>query len=121
MGTRLVQPAPCTTHKRDLAHRGHHPEERVAAHSSGDKSYLRVLSVYDVANVQFLARRLLLESLGYWRYLGTHENLRRLTAPAAARAPNQRGRRLKPRVSRTAPRRPACDSESFNRFLPALP
>lgn len=61
----------------------------IAAHSSGDKSYLRVLSVYDVANVQFLARRLLLESLGYWRYLGTHENLRRLTAPAAARAPTR--------------------------------
>ncbi len=61
----------------------------IAAHSSGDKSNLRVLSVYDVANVQFLARRLLLESLGYWRYLGTHENLRRLTASAAARAPTQ--------------------------------
>lgn len=53
----------------------------IAAHTSGDKGYLRVLSVYDVANVQFLARRLLLESLGYWRFLGTHENLRRLTAP----------------------------------------
>ena len=61
----------------------------IAAHSSGDKSNLRVLSVYDVANVQFLARRLLLESLGYWRYLGTHENLRRLTASAAARAPTR--------------------------------
>lgn len=54
----------------------------IAAHSSGDKSYLRVLSVYDVANVQFLARRLLLESLGYWRYLGTHESLLRLKLPA---------------------------------------
>lgn len=53
----------------------------IAAHGSGEKNYLRVLSVYDVANVQFLARRLLLESLGYWQYLGTHENLRRLTAP----------------------------------------
>jgi hypothetical protein len=52
----------------------------IAAHATGDKSFLRVLSVYDVANVQFLGRRLLLESLGYWRYLGTHENLRRLTA-----------------------------------------
>jgi hypothetical protein len=40
----------------------------VAAHGSIDKQYLRVLSVYDVSNVQFLARRLLLESLGYWRY-----------------------------------------------------
>ena len=53
----------------------------IAAHGSREKNYLRVLSVYDVANVQFLARRLLLESLGYWQYLGTHENLRRLTAP----------------------------------------
>jgi hypothetical protein len=33
------------------------------------KRLLRVLSVYDVANVQFLARRLFLESLGFWRYL----------------------------------------------------
>lgn len=53
----------------------------IAAHSSGDKSFFRVLSVYDVANVQFLARRLLLESLSYWRYLGTHENLLHLKAP----------------------------------------
>jgi hypothetical protein len=27
-----------------------------------------VLSPYDVANGQFLARRLLLETLGFWRY-----------------------------------------------------
>ena len=54
----------------------------IAAHSSGDKRYLRVLSVYDVANVQFLARRLMLESFGYWRFLGTHENLARLKPPA---------------------------------------
>ncbi|MGD1105722.1 MAG: hypothetical protein ABR865_01675 [Terracidiphilus sp.] len=50
----------------------------IAAHSNDDKSYLRVLSVYDVSNVQLFARRLLLESVGYWRYLGTHENLVRL-------------------------------------------
>jgi len=54
----------------------------IAAHAGGDKRSLRVLSVYDVANVQFLARRLLLESLGYWRYLGTHESLLRLKPPA---------------------------------------
>jgi hypothetical protein len=50
----------------------------IAAHSNDDKSYLRVLSVYDVSNVQLLARRLLLESVGFWRYLGTYENLLRL-------------------------------------------
>lgn len=61
----------------------------IAAHGSGEKSYLRILSVYDVANVQFLARRLLLESLGYWQYLGSHENLRRLRAPRRQRAPVQ--------------------------------
>lgn len=65
----------------------------IAAHGSGEKNYLRVLSVYDVANVQFLARRLLLESLGYWQYLGTHENRQRLTAPqrrrASAQAPDE--------------------------------
>jgi hypothetical protein len=60
----------------------------IAAHASGDKGYLRVLSVYDAVNVQFLARRLLLESLGYWRYLGTHENQRRLTAPRRRVRPN---------------------------------
>lgn len=52
---------------------------QIAAHSHDDKRFLRVLSVYEVTNVQFLARRLLLESLGYWQYLGTEENLRRLT------------------------------------------
>jgi hypothetical protein len=62
----------------------------IAAHSSGDKNYLRVLSVYDVANVQFLARRLLLESLGYWRYLGTHQNLLRLKGPR----PRRRAKRI---------------------------
>ena len=38
---------------------------KVAAHKTS-KKLLRVLSAYDVANVQFLARRLLLESLGFW-------------------------------------------------------
>lgn len=39
----------------------------VSAHKT-DKRMLRVLSVYDVTNAQLLARRLLLERLGYWRY-----------------------------------------------------
>jgi hypothetical protein len=43
----------------------------VAAHR-GDKDLVRVLSIYDVANAQFLARRLLLEKLRFWRYWGTH-------------------------------------------------
>lgn len=47
----------------------------IAAHSLEDKKWLKVLSIYDVSNVQFLARRLLLESLGYWRYLGTLHRL----------------------------------------------
>ncbi len=47
----------------------------IAAHSLEDKKWLRVLSIYDVSNIQFLARRLLLESLGHWRYLGTLRNL----------------------------------------------
>lgn len=41
----------------------------VAAHSS-DKRLIKVLSVYDVANSQFLARRLFLERMGFWRYRG---------------------------------------------------
>jgi len=41
----------------------------VAAHRT-DKQMVRVLSVYDVANTQSLARRLLLEKLRYWRYWG---------------------------------------------------
>lgn len=40
---------------------------KVAAHRS-DRRFMTALSVYDVANAQFLARRLLLESVGYWRY-----------------------------------------------------
>ncbi|MGH7745481.1 MAG: hypothetical protein ACREQ5_11925, partial [Candidatus Dormibacteria bacterium] len=36
---------------------------KIAAHSHDDKGLLKVLSVYDVSNIQFLARRLLLESL----------------------------------------------------------
>ena len=38
----------------------------VASH--GVKELTKVLSPYDVVNVQHLARRLLLEALGYWRY-----------------------------------------------------
>jgi len=64
----------------------------IAAHTSGDKSYLRVLSVYDVANVQFLARRLFLESVGYWQYLGTHENLKRLRASGRRNRTNPNAR-----------------------------
>ena len=41
----------------------------LAAHKA-DKRLVRVLSVYDVANAQFLARRLLLEKMGFWRYWG---------------------------------------------------
>lgn len=48
---------------------------QIAAHSQDDKGYVKVLSVYDVANVQFLGRRLLLESLGFWRYVGSPERL----------------------------------------------
>jgi hypothetical protein len=40
---------------------------KISAHRT-DKRLLRVLSIYDVANVQFLARRLFLESLRFWRY-----------------------------------------------------
>lgn len=73
----------------------------IAAHGSGEKNFLRVLSVYDVANVQFLARRLLLESLGCWQYLGTHENLRQLTAPRRrAHQPKRQTNTLKPHVPR---------------------
>lgn len=43
----------------------------VSAHRT-DKRLVRVLSVYDVANAQFLARRLLLEKMGFWRYLEAH-------------------------------------------------
>jgi hypothetical protein len=40
---------------------------KIAAHKS-DPKMLRVLSIYDVANVQFLARRLILETMGFWRF-----------------------------------------------------
>jgi hypothetical protein len=36
------------------------------------------LTVYDVANVQHLARRLLLESLGFWRYYQRHPEILKL-------------------------------------------
>lgn len=41
----------------------------VAAHRT-DKRMVRVLSVYDTANAQFVARRLFLEKMGFWKYLG---------------------------------------------------
>jgi hypothetical protein len=41
---------------------------RVAAHRMGELA--KVLSPYDVANGQQLARRLLLEALGFWHYWG---------------------------------------------------
>lgn len=40
--------------------------DKIASHSV--KELTRVLSPYDVENVQHLARRLLLEILGFWRY-----------------------------------------------------
>lgn len=40
--------------------------DKIASHSVKDLT--RVLSPYDVENVQHLARRLLLETLGFWRY-----------------------------------------------------
>ena len=43
---------------------------RVAAHRM-DESLVKVLSQYEVANAQFLARRLLLEKMGFWRWLET--------------------------------------------------
>jgi hypothetical protein len=45
--------------------------DRVASHAA--KELTRALSPYDVVNVQHLARRLLLESLGFWRW---HEKRR---------------------------------------------
>jgi hypothetical protein len=39
----------------------------IAAHES-EKQLIRVLSIYDVVNAQFLSRRLLMERLGFWRY-----------------------------------------------------
>ena len=41
----------------------------VAAHTA-KQPMLKVLSVYDVANAQFLARRLLMETMEVWRYWG---------------------------------------------------
>jgi hypothetical protein len=58
----------------------------IAAHSLEDKKWLRVLSIYDVSNVQFLARRLLLESLGYWRYLKRSTTSKRAGAANRARS-----------------------------------
>jgi hypothetical protein len=47
----------------------------VASH--GVKDLTRVLSPYDVINVQYLARRLLLESLGFWRWQQKNRVLKR--------------------------------------------
>lgn len=38
-----------------------------------DHGTVKLLSVYDVANAQFLARRLLLETMGFWRYKRSSE------------------------------------------------
>jgi hypothetical protein len=40
---------------------------KIAAHKS-DPKMISVLSIYDAANVQFLARRLILETMGFWRF-----------------------------------------------------
>jgi hypothetical protein len=42
----------------------------VAAHTA-KQPMLKVLSIYDVANAQHLARRLLMETMGAWRYWGS--------------------------------------------------
>jgi hypothetical protein len=39
----------------------------IAAHKS-DHKMIRLLSIYDVANVQFLARRLILEKMSFWKF-----------------------------------------------------
>jgi hypothetical protein len=54
---------------------------KVSAHKA-DKRLVRVLAVYDVANAQFLARRLLLEKMGFWRYWGSAER-KQSVAPGA--------------------------------------
>ena len=62
----------------------------VAAHKT-DKRMVRMLSVYDVANAQLLARRLFLEKMGFWRYLGDEgkkvETAVRQSVARQARAP----------------------------------
>lgn len=83
----------------------------IAAHSNENKSYLRVLSVYEVSNVQFLARRLLLESLGYWRYLGTHENALRLKGPKERS--RTKPRRIAPRVREAEPAHNSADQRTY--------
>jgi hypothetical protein len=42
----------------------------VAAHTA-KQPMMKVLSIYDVANAQFVARRLFMEVIGVWRYWGT--------------------------------------------------
>jgi hypothetical protein len=41
----------------------------IAAHKT-DKRLVKGLSAYEVANAQFLARRLLMEKMGFWRDFG---------------------------------------------------
>ena len=42
----------------------------VAAHTA-KQPMMKVLSIYDVANAQFVARRLLMEAMGIWRHWGS--------------------------------------------------
>jgi len=49
--------------------------DRVASHAT--KKLTRALSPYDVVNVQHLARRLLLESLGFWRWHDRQRGMRK--------------------------------------------
>ena len=57
----------------------------VASH--GVKDLTKVLSPYDVINVQHLTRRLLLETLGYWRWQ-PHRNLDDRQARVATKVPS---------------------------------
>ena len=53
---------------------------KISAHRA-DRRLIRVLSVYDVANAQHLARRLLLETMRFWRYWGNSSKKRRTHEP----------------------------------------
>lgn len=53
---------------------------KISAHRA-DRRLIRVLSVYDVANAQHLARRLLLETMGFWRYWSKPSKKRRSHEP----------------------------------------
>lgn len=56
----------CEVHITDAIAYASWLRDRVAAHTVKDLT--RVLSPYDVVNVQDVARRLLLEALGFWRW-----------------------------------------------------